>query len=63
MLGVTYKTTRYALPLFFIAVKTNVDFEVVSAFVCEGEGTGNIMSVLKILKSWNPDFRVLFIAG
>ena len=23
----TYKTTRYALPLFFVAVKTNVDYQ------------------------------------
>ena len=55
LLDATYKTTRYALPLFFMVVKTNVDYEVVGAFVCEGEGTENIMSALKILKSWNPD--------
>ena len=46
MLDATYKTTRYVLPLFFMVVKTNVDYEVVGAFVCEGEGTENIMSAL-----------------
>ena len=55
LLDAMYKTTRYALPLFFMVVKTNVDYEVVGALVCEGELAENIMSALKILKSWNPD--------
>ena len=37
LLDATYKTTRYALPLFFMVLKTNVDYEVVGAFVCEGK--------------------------
>ena len=57
LLDATYKTTRYVLPLFF---KTNVDDEVVGAFVCEGEGTENIMPALKILKFWNPDWSPLY---
>ena len=59
LLDATYKTMRYALPLFFMVVKTNVDYEVVGAFVCEGEGTENTMSALKILKSWNSDWSPL----
>ena len=55
LLDATYKKTRYALPLLFMVVKTNVDYEVVGSFVCEVERTENIMSALKILKSWNPD--------
>ena len=60
LLDATFKTTRYALPLFFMVVKTNVDYEVVGTFVCEGEGTENVMSALKILKSWNPDGSPLY---
>ena len=61
LLDATYKTTtRYAPPLFFMVVKTNVDYEVVGAIVCEGEVTENVMSALKILKSWNPDFSPLY---
>ena len=30
LLDATYKTTRYALPLFFLIVKTNVDYQVVA---------------------------------
>ena len=32
LLDATYKATRYALPLFFLAVKTNVDYQVVTSF-------------------------------
>ena len=34
LLDATYKTTRYALPLFFLAVKTNVDYQVVASLFC-----------------------------
>ena len=54
LLDATYKTTRYALSLFFLAVKTNVDYQVVGAFVCEDESTENILAALRILKCWIP---------
>ena len=60
LLDATYKTTRYALPLFLLAVKTNVDYQVVRAFVCEGESTENILAALGILKCWNPDWTPLY---
>ena len=60
LLDATYKTTRYAPPLLFMMVKTNVNYEVVGTFVCEGERTENIISTLKILKSWNPDWSLLY---
>ena len=39
LLDATYKTTSYALPLFFTAVKTNVDYQIVASFVTENETT------------------------
>ena len=33
LLDATYRTTRYSLPLFFLAVKTNVDYQVVGSFI------------------------------
>ena len=33
LLDATYCTTKYALPLFFLVVKTNVDYQVVGSFV------------------------------
>ena len=37
LLDATYKTISYALPVFFLVVKTNVDYQVVAAFLIEGE--------------------------
>ena len=54
MLDATYKTTRYSLPLFFLVVKTNVDYQVVGSFVIQSETTDAIYEALSVLKSWNP---------
>ena len=37
LLNTTYKTARYALPLFFMVVKTNVDYQIVGSFVIKNE--------------------------
>ena len=37
LIDATYKTTKYALPLFFICVHTNVGYKVVAEFICENE--------------------------
>ena len=59
LLDATYKTTCYALPLFFLVIKTNVDYQVVAAFLIEGEIRENIAALTKI-KEWNPDFNPLY---
>ena len=59
-LDATYKTTRYALPLLFLVVKTNVDYQVVAAFLIEGETREHITAVLTKTKEWNPDFYPLY---
>ncbi|XP_065653455.1 uncharacterized protein LOC136080567 [Hydra vulgaris] len=56
-LDATYRTTRYALPLFFIVVKTNVDYQIVAIFVCENETTDAITEALMCIKEWNPSFQ------
>ena len=56
LLDATYKTTRYALPLFFVAVKTNVDFQVVGSFVIENESTLSIKEALGVLLEWSPSW-------
>ena len=60
LLDATYKTTHYALPLFFLVVKTNVDYLVVAAFLIEGETRENITAALTKIKEWNPDFNPLY---
>ncbi|XP_065676034.1 uncharacterized protein LOC136092208 [Hydra vulgaris] len=56
-LDATYRTTRYALPLFFLVVKTNVDHQIVAIFVCENETTEAIKEALTFIKKWNPSFQ------
>ena len=60
LLDATYKTTRYALPLFFLVVKTNVDYQVVGSFVTQQETTIAIKEALKLLKQWTPDWSPPF---
>lgn len=56
LLDATYKTTRYALPLFYLAVKTNVDYQVVGSFVTEDETVCSIKEALEVVREWNPDW-------
>ena len=35
LVDAAYKTTRYALLLFFMVVKTNVDYQIEASFVIE----------------------------
>ncbi|XP_065682897.1 uncharacterized protein LOC136071707 isoform X1 [Hydra vulgaris] len=60
LLDATYKTTKYSLPLFFLVVKTNVDYQIVGTFICEGESTKNIQSGLAKIKEWNPNWNPLY---
>ena len=46
LLDATYKTTRYELPLFFLVVKTNVNYAVVGVFVIQNETTADIIEAL-----------------
>ena len=57
LLDATYRTTRYALPLFFLVVKTNVDYQVVGVFVTESETEDAITEALSIIKDWNPKWN------
>ena len=43
LLDATYHTTRYALPLFFIAMKSNFDYQSVGLFVRGGNQRINIV--------------------
>ncbi|XP_015778406.1 PREDICTED: uncharacterized protein LOC107356297 [Acropora digitifera] len=57
MLDATYKTTRYSLPLFFVVVKTNVDYQIVGSFFVQSETADAIFEALMVLKSWNPRWK------
>ena len=60
LLDATYKTTRYAVPLFFLTVPTNLDYQIVATFVLENESTEAITEALNIIKRWNPSLSPLY---
>ena len=60
LLDATYRTTRYSLPLFFLAVKTNVDYQVVGSFIIQHETTEAIAEALQTLKQWNESWKPQF---
>ena len=57
LMDATYKTTKYELALFFVAVKTNVGYTAVADFVVQYETTEQIAAALKIISSWNPEWK------
>ena len=52
----TYKTTKYSIPLFFLCMKTNVNYTVVAEFVLQAENTDYIFEALSIVKSWTHNW-------
>jgi hypothetical protein len=60
LLDAAYKTTRYAFPVFFLVVKTNVDYQVVGLFIVEEETTDAIKEALTLFSKWNPTWSPRF---
>lgn len=63
LLDATYRTTKYALPLFLLDVRTNVWYRPIAEFICENETTATITEALNILKQcnqhWEPKYFML----
>ena len=60
LIDATYKTTKYDLALFFLCVKTNVNYAVVAEFIVQSESANEIAGALKIIKQWNPKWTPPF---
>ena len=60
LVDATYKTMRYELPLFFLVVKTNVNYVVVGSFVAQNETTTSIKEALRMFRDWNPTWQPKF---
>ena len=60
LMDATYKTTRYEVALFFVTVKTNVGYSVVSEFVVQSETKDSISEALNIISRWNPTWNPEF---
>lgn len=56
-LDATYRTTKYALPLFFLCVHTNTGYTVVGTFVIETENANSVAEALAIIKENCPGWN------
>ena len=56
LIDATYNVTKYTLPLFFVCVKTNVDFLVIGQFITHFEDADSISEALGMLLSWNTSW-------
>lgn len=56
----TYKSERYGLP-WFLVVKTNIDYQIVGAFITEDESKSLLYEALSIIKKWNPSLKPRFV--
>lgn len=52
----TYKTTKYALPMFFICIQTNCGYSVVGVIVLENEDSESLAEALHIFSSMNDNW-------
>lgn len=57
LMDATYKTTKYAIPLFFVCVHGNTGYIVIAEFLCQNEDSVSIEEALRILKTWNPSWN------
>ena len=57
LIDAAYKTTKYELPMFFVTVKTNIGYTPIADFVIQSETGIHIEEALKVLTTWNPDWR------
>jgi MULE transposase domain/Amyotrophic lateral sclerosis 2 chromosomal region candidate gene 8 len=57
LLDATYRTTKYALPLFLICVRTNADYVVVGEFIVQFEDASSISDALSVIQTWNPQWK------
>ena len=55
LLDATHKICKYSLPLFFLVVQGNVNFQIAAIIVVEDESAEMILKALQQIKEWNPD--------
>ena len=60
LMDATYRTTMYAIPLFFICAHTYVGYKVVAEFMCQTESQASIGEAQAIIRRWNPTWNPEF---
>ncbi|XP_072315590.1 uncharacterized protein [Eucyclogobius newberryi] len=61
LMDATYRTSREALPLFFLCVRTNVSYCVAAVFITQDEDVESITEALRIIKENNKEWKPVHI--
>ena len=59
LLDVTYKATRHSIPLFFLVLKTNVDYQIIGSLAGQDETSTTLVEALSLFLQWNPYWKPL----
>jgi len=54
VLDALYRADRYPLPMFFLLVRTNVNYQVAAVMVVQRETRQTLVNALHIIRGWNP---------
>ena len=55
VLDAVYRSGRYPLPIFFLLVRTNVNYQTVAVFAVQNETVQAVAGALFAIKNWSPD--------
>jgi len=60
VLDALYRADRYPLPVFFLLVRTNVNYQVAAVLVVQQETRSSLSNALHIIRGWNSDVNPRF---
>ena len=46
-----------SIPLYFLVVKTNVDYQIIGSFATQDETSETLVEALSIIKLWNQNWK------
>ena len=46
-----------SIPLYFLVVKTNVDYQIIGSFATQNETSETLVKALSIIKLWNQNWK------
>jgi len=61
VLDAVYRVGRYPLPVFFMLVRTNANYQIVAVIVVQQETQRSLVNALQVIRRWNPDVAPRYV--
>jgi len=55
VLDAVYRGGRYPLPVYFLHVRTNTNYQIVAVIIVQQETQRSLVNALQVVRRWNPD--------